>query len=322
MLSQFLKKLTLFELLLAVLAMLQLIHFFVLYSKQNFPIPLLCGPIFWVMAAVIAKKSTSFITKGALIALIPFCFFTIWRLLVAEAEMWNYLRWYTPIMLSIQTVYPIMIMVNLKRKRIDGEAVELLKQLMVFSLGISFFVCILFLKNYAKIDFTMDINPIHTIALATVFSACVMLCYLNAIYKQSKNELLDDKNVHGSASLEMKPINSSLKELLQIMDEEKLYLDPKLTLDKVAARSKCSKTEISSFLSNHLGYSYYEWLASYRIKHAKNMLDEFGDEYKLEAVAHASGFQSKTTFNRYFKELVGVHPSSYRERMYKNQAVV
>src|SRR5690606_26220386 len=103
--------------------------------------------------------------------------------------------------------------------------------------------------------------------------------------------------------------------LMEAMEKDRLFLDSKLSLDKLSTHVGISKTVISHYLNSKLGLNYYEWLAIYRINHAKVILAEFGSDYKIEAVAYSSGFSSKTTFNRYFKEIVGVLPSIYREQV-------
>ena len=38
------------------------------------------------------------------------------------------------------------------------------------------------------------------------------------------------------------------------------------------------------------------------------------EEYKIVAIGYEAGFKSKTSFNRAFKNLVGVTPSEYRKK--------
>lgn len=316
--SYLLKRITFFELLLAVLTILQFVHITILFMHQNFPIPLLCGPLFWLMYSELGQKDRRWMIKRFVAALIPFLFFAVWRLCISDQFIWDYMRYYIPTMILSQVTYISFIFVRLGKQKLNEEMRVLLKQVMLFSLGITVFAAILFIKNYGRIDLTLDINPLHTIAIATGFSSFFICCYLRSFYRSDENQeipvLLQGPEVKND-SRRIGKFNDDLMSLLQTVENKKLYLDPRLTLEKLANYTGLDKSSISNFLHEELGYGYYEWLASYRIKYAQRILQESGEEYKLEAIAHASGFLSKTTFNRYFKDIVGVKPSVYREKL-------
>lgn len=317
-LTYFLKKLTFFEVLLGILILWQFLHIIILFTGQNFPIPLLCGPLFWLMYSELIEKDRETTLRKFLVLLTPFFCFSTWRLLIAEERIWSYMEFYIPIMLLSQVFYVAYILVNLKRHQLDEETSVLLKQVMMLSLGISIFVALLFLKNYARVDLTLDINPLHTIAMATAFSSFVIFCYLRSFYRRSKKEEEFSLLYTGKRKEEAEGescVDTALTHMLQLLEAERLYLDPKLTLEKLSSYTGIHKLAISNYLHEELGCGYYEWLASYRIRHAQQILQDSREDYKLEAIAYASGFLSKTTFNRYFKEIVGVPPSIYREQL-------
>jgi AraC-like DNA-binding protein len=66
--------------------------------------------------------------------------------------------------------------------------------------------------------------------------------------------------------------------------------------------------------NDYLGKSFYRIIAEYRIENAICILKEKGDSLTIEALAYESGFSSKTSFNKYFKEITGYLPSEYRNR--------
>ena len=96
-----------------------------------------------------------------------------------------------------------------------------------------------------------------------------------------------------------------------LFNEEKIYLDPELNLDILAKLLNTSKNNISKYFSEQ-GNSFRGIINTYRIKHFKSLIER--GEHKnmtLLGLALDSGFNSKASFNRIFKEKVGMTPTSY-----------
>ncbi len=106
------------------------------------------------------------------------------------------------------------------------------------------------------------------------------------------------------------------RRLKECMEGDRLFLDPLLTLDKLAAQLGFTKEELSIFLSSNLGIGYYRFIAGYRIAYAKKRLEE-DFSITIEALAYECGFNSKAGLNKYFKEITGMAPSKYRATISK-----
>ena len=61
-----------------------------------------------------------------------------------------------------------------------------------------------------------------------------------------------------------------------------------------------------------MGKNFYQVVSEYRIKHAEELLKE-DVNITIETLSYECGFNSKSTFNKYFKEYTGYSPSEYRE---------
>ena len=308
---------TLYERLVLALLVLEVAHIVVLFKDSSFPLPLLYGPLFWSWYSFIIGKSVNKIIKFLFASTTPFFVFAIWNLFLGSEITWTYYKWYLPIMVPIQIIFPILILFKIKNLASGSERNLLLKQQMALGIGISVFVGLLFLKHYMNFDFEMNIDPIHAIVVALCFSIGIMIHYLYSYFINStialKRTSLEPKRLK---STKEDPIETNCALLLQkAMEKDKLYLDPRLSMDRLADYISIPRAVISNYLNNHLGSSYYEWLATYRINHAVQLLEDESLDYKLEAIAYASGFSSKTTFNRYFKNIVGVLPSFYRNKV-------
>ncbi len=98
--------------------------------------------------------------------------------------------------------------------------------------------------------------------------------------------------------------------------EEKPYLNPQLTLERFAALVDVSPRQVSLVVNRCFGQNFHEYINRFRIEEAKRLLHaaELQENTILE-IAQRAGFNSKATFNRFFKALVGVTPSAYRQQL-------
>lgn len=109
-----------------------------------------------------------------------------------------------------------------------------------------------------------------------------------------------------------------LKTLLHLMEEKKPYLDNTLKLNSLADLLGVTPHRLSEILNDVVGKKFYDFVNEYRVQAAKDILEHpKGSNKKLLAVAFEAGFNSKTSFNRVFKELAGMSPSAYREQLEK-----
>lgn len=113
----------------------------------------------------------------------------------------------------------------------------------------------------------------------------------------------------------LKPENAALYKarVIERMEREKPYLDPEITLPKLAQTFEIPVAHLSQVINDLLGRNFYEFINHYRVEEAKRRLEspEAG-QVKLITVALDSGFNSVATFNRVFKEMAGRTPSEYR----------
>jgi AraC-like DNA-binding protein len=101
--------------------------------------------------------------------------------------------------------------------------------------------------------------------------------------------------------------------LLALMERERCFLDPDLTLPALAQALGIQPAHLSRIINERLGKNFFEFVNGYRVEAARQRLARPGSAgEKLIAVALESGFNSLATFNRVFKDLTGRTPSEYR----------
>ena len=119
---------------------------------------------------------------------------------------------------------------------------------------------------------------------------------VSARYKTSQIQDLDLKKTH--------------LRLIELMNNEKLYLEEGLTLKKAADKLNLKTYQLSEFLNKHLGYNFRQFVNNFRVEKAARMLLE-DSEANILSVAYQVGFNSKATFNTAFQNLKGMAPSDY-----------
>ena len=98
--------------------------------------------------------------------------------------------------------------------------------------------------------------------------------------------------------------------LLRLMADEQPWLEPELTLTELAHRLRTHPALLSKVINAGCGQNFNDFVNTYRVQEAQRKLaDARFAHYSLVGVALESGFNSKSTFNRVFKKLLGQAPS-------------
>jgi AraC-like DNA-binding protein len=91
------------------------------------------------------------------------------------------------------------------------------------------------------------------------------------------------------------------------------YLESDLRLNQLADRIGTTPQLLSQYLNHMLGLSFFDYINGLRIAEVQHMMcDPAGAGRTLLELAHAAGFNSKSTFNTAFKNASGLAPSQWR----------
>ncbi|WP_430399739.1 helix-turn-helix domain-containing protein [Flavobacterium sp.] len=103
------------------------------------------------------------------------------------------------------------------------------------------------------------------------------------------------------------------KRLMHLIENEKIFLDTKLTIKKLARNANTNEKYLSNLLNKRYNKNFATFINHYRIEHAKLiLLDNEYSNYTIESLATLVGFNSKSVFNATFKKATKVTPSVYR----------
>lgn len=102
-----------------------------------------------------------------------------------------------------------------------------------------------------------------------------------------------------------------MQRICQLMDDQKPYLDDNLKLQDFADLLGTNRTYIADCIKTSHGQTFTQFVNTYRIHHAKELLRKQPDK-KMSAVATESGFTTESHFFRTFKTVTGMTPNEWR----------
>ena len=97
------------------------------------------------------------------------------------------------------------------------------------------------------------------------------------------------------------------------MLQDKLYLEPELSLSDLAVKLKTNTSVLSAAINSNFGKNFNDFVNEYRVEEFKKQIKlPENQHYTLLAVAFDCGFNSKATFNRAFKKFTGQAPKAMK----------
>ncbi len=117
------------------------------------------------------------------------------------------------------------------------------------------------------------------------------------------------------SSLSESYVEKNLANLLALMEEQQPFLQSDLKLPDLADMLGISRHHVSQLLNQEVGKTFHAFVNTYRVEEAcRRLSDPNYQGYSLLAIAHDVGFNSKTTFNRIFKQHTRMTPSQFARK--------
>ncbi len=129
-----------------------------------------------------------------------------------------------------------------------------------------------------------------------------------------------------------KPVDRGYGDIISrsdlVLERELLFLNSDLSIDTMARKVGTNRTYLSNSIKLIRNQSFTDYINTKRVDYAKRIIEDhtvcgnrgegkFGSS--IEDFATASGFGSKRSFVRCFKEREGVTPTQYRNHMNCNK---
>jgi len=314
------------------------------YFKPGiFPFLLLFGPLLYLYVNSLSVENFS-LKPSMLLHLIPLVMVGIHRTIVdpvpigspsnlGQNTMYFYNKiYYSLIVISLLCYWIFSLKLIIQhRKNIPNQFSNYTSK---NSLGWLVAVLTLFLILFV-LDFSMslitrvlgfDIGRFSFLSLnLTIFTFIMIFFGINqsAIYKTKtilKEEPEDEANLgiqevkNNRPSLSEKQLEELTETVFHYLQRLKPYLNPDYSLQMMAEDLNISRHKLSYVINIGQQKNFYKIINEFRVEEVKVMLvNPDYKHYTLLGIALECGFNSKTSFNRIFKDETGFTPTEYRK---------
>lgn len=103
-----------------------------------------------------------------------------------------------------------------------------------------------------------------------------------------------------------------LQKIVNILEQEKPFLDDSYSLTELAKKSNMIPNHVTEVINKELKMTFFDLTNQYRIKEAKKLLTKRENHLKMEQLAYSLGYKSKSAFFNAFKKQTMLTPSQYK----------
>lgn len=120
------------------------------------------------------------------------------------------------------------------------------------------------------------------------------------------------KKKYKKSSLNTQETNHYYQKLLTLIETKQPFLQPNLSLRDLAQMLELHPNKLSELLNDKIGKNFSVFINYYRVERFKRLavLAE-NSHLSILGLAYESGFNSKTSFNTFFKKETGMTPKAY-----------
>lgn len=174
------------------------------------------------------------------------------------------------------------------------------------------FTIVLLIFIFVKIRFGRDLGDFFIasyIALVMYFTSFVIISRSTFFFEKTNESTKYGKS--NLSDVQKKEIGSKL---IHLMETEKYYRQNTASLISVSGKVGETPHRVSQVINEQFKMNFFLWLASYRIEEAKKILSgQDRGKFKIEEIAEMVGYNSKSSFNKAFKAMVGMTPAQFRD---------
>jgi len=121
-----------------------------------------------------------------------------------------------------------------------------------------------------------------------------------------------EDNIENKKVLKFDKDNEHYKTLIHLFEKEQIFLQSELSLDILSNKLKISKSYLSALINQTTDKNFYHFINSYRADYLIALFkDNKTENFTILSLAYEAGFNSKSTFQSFFKKYTGKTPSQY-----------
>jgi len=145
-----------------------------------------------------------------------------------------------------------------------------------------------------------------------IFHSDIAVLSGDRIQEQIQEPTASPKEKYSSSGLSEEKEKLYYDQLEVKMREEKIFTNIELSLSELAASLDIPPNYLSQVINTREGKTFYDYVNKFRVEEFQKLVaDPKKQHLTLIALAFESGFNSKSSFNRYFKKVTGQTPSQY-----------
>ena len=133
-----------------------------------------------------------------------------------------------------------------------------------------------------------------------------------AVRNNDDNVEISSPMKYQRSALDNEQSNRIADKINNIMSKETLYLDPNLSLQKLANHLAISPNYISQTLNETLCTNFFDFINKWRIEAAKPKI--LANKDSVLTIALEVGFNARSSFYKAFKQETGQTPSEFRKQ--------
>jgi AraC-like DNA-binding protein len=189
-------------------------------------------------------------------------------------------------------------------------------------LSISFYAAFLVLFVLGGLNIIGDFIPFDPYFV--IFGFIALFSFVYSFYGIRQPEIFGltlipdpsekkDQEKYSRSGLKEDQARAYLDKLLIVMEHQKPYLNRDLSIQDLSNLAGISRHHITQVLNETYGRNFFTFINEYRTREViARFKDPHFNNYTILAIAFDSGFNSKTSFNSFFKSQTGLTPSEFR----------
>jgi AraC-like DNA-binding protein len=152
------------------------------------------------------------------------------------------------------------------------------------------------------------------ISISINFIFATILVYRSMEQSWEQTGIIEATKYVGSGLSETESSGYAQK-IRSIMEKEKLYLDPEISLKELSEKTGISPRYLSQIINSRFNQNFFDFINHYRIEEAKRLMaGTVRKELTILEVMYNVGFNSKSSFQAAFRKYTGTTPTEFRHR--------
>jgi len=130
--------------------------------------------------------------------------------------------------------------------------------------------------------------------------------------KETLQTRLSTRREPGTGTLPAAVEDDLFQRLEQLMKTNKLYLDPNLNIKTLLPLLGTNERYLREAIREQTNATFLDYINDLRLTFSRQLLEDV-EKYTIEAIATESGFNSRSTCHRVFRDKYGLAPDEYRK---------